>query len=125
MATGKVSITPRAYINANENYWIPCFGFITNDGKEVDIYAPISLTRIVTDTITSKMSQILCSVRTITGGYIGGSSSVDLTNYVTRVEILSAGRGLSVRLENSNGWGYANNTPVTGQIRVSFNEKLQ
>lgn len=125
MATGKVSVTPKAYINANENYWIPCYGYITNDGKEVDVYAAISITRFTSETITNKLSQILCSIRTVTGGYIGGASSTDLTSYVTSVQLLSAGRGLSVRLENSNGWGYTNNTPIAGQMRVSFSEALQ
>ena len=90
-------------------------GHITSGGTECTISVPFFPKGTV---IT--VSKILSSIRTHDGTYLGGASGTDLTSYIDSVSFNSYQNLLRIRLIKSNGWGVTNNTPVCGQVNLTY-----
>lgn len=66
------------------------------------------------------VTAIRCELRTVDGKYLGGSSNIDLSSYITATGLSKAQGLLIVTLENSSGWGITNNTPFAGKCTISY-----
>jgi len=96
-----------------DNYFIGVVGFITSNGTRATLFLPLVFQgSIQTVSITS----FLARIRTVECGYLGGSSGVDLASYITSATVQKAQGGISVILDNDDGWGISNNTPLCGEV---------
>jgi len=77
--------------------------------------APIN-TRANTITI----SKIISTMRMTNGAYIGGSSSFNATSYLSSASIEHEQNLLTILIHNDNGWGGTNNTPMAGQVEITY-----
>ena len=107
------------YSAAGENfsdYYYSCYGYLTNDKKRALLYVnlPKEWGRV---TIT----KLLAEVRMSTGGYLGGSSGVNLTSNLTSYSKRKSDHTLVLQLDNSSssGWGGTNNTPLVGLVGLT------
>ena len=105
------------YSAAGENfsdYYYSCYGYLTNDKKRALLYVdlPKEWGRV---TIT----KLLAEVRLSTGGYLGGSSGVNLTSNLTSYSKRESDHTLVLQLDNSSGWGGTNNTPLVGLVGLT------
>ena len=100
-------------------YTCGCYGFIANGGKDAYIEVPFGLWVEITEKIAT-VSELVASVRTVNGTYLGGAINTDLTSYVLEKQIRSQGRGIEILLRNTAGWGITNNTPLAGLVMISF-----
>lgn len=71
------------------------------------------------DVSSVSFSELKCSIRTISGTYLGGSGGVDLKNDIVTATVVSKQPVVQVRLQNSN-YGVTAHTPLTGQIVAKF-----
>lgn len=108
----------------NTNYELNVFGWVTNDGKDVVLCAPIAIQTVNTRAVTSIVSSISLGVRLPTGGYVGGANAFDATSYINKVDLESAGRGLVITLRKSDGWDLTNNICVSGLATIRLSEDL-
>lgn len=101
---------------ANADYFV--YGFITGSGREVNLIFPIGKS---IENVTSAVCEYCrCAVRSVAGTYLGGQTNIDLTEYVTLVELHKEQNAIMVRLWNDNGWDITNNTPLVGACRGRF-----
>ena len=92
-----------------------CYGYISTGGTVAFLY--FSLPKMYPGnkmTITKLVSE----VRHVDGGYLGGSSTADLSSYISTVDRIDD-QNFRVQLENSSGWGITNNTPLIGVITIT------
>lgn len=98
------------------------YGVVTGAGKELWVSIPVSLWSDTTvDMDVSALKYLHAAFRMPAGGYIIGNM-VDLSSYVTQLQLRSKGRGLYMTLIKDDGWGAVNNSCTTGscQIAVTF-----
>lgn len=65
------------------------------------------------------VSSLICSMRHVGGGYLGGSNA-DLTSYITLASLERAQGLIRIGLTNSVGWGITNNTPLVGDVTMTY-----
>lgn len=94
-----------------------CAGYLTGSAKtaRLIVFPERSLAACASVKVTAVTG---ASIRVADGDYIGGSGSQDLTSYIAS----SAKRGgtIIVDLTNSSGWGFTNNSTISGQLTVTF-----
>lgn len=98
------------------------YALVTGAGKEIWLSIPVSLWCDTTiDLDPSAVKFFHAALRMPAGGYIVGNM-VDLSSYVTQLQLRSKGRGFFMTLTNNDGWGAVNNSCVTGscQIAITF-----
>ena len=96
-----------------------CFGFVTTNSTVARLYIPINIAEKLTGiSITS----VNADVRSSDGGYLGGSLSANLTQYISTIELLKDQGLIALSLTKSNGFGLTNNSVLVGavSIRISY-----
>ena len=94
-----------------------CNWFITNGSKSAVINIPVVFNLGIR---SCNITNILVAMRINTGGHLGGSEKINLTQYISNT-VLSLAQGLIVvTLTNNNGWGMTNNTPISGYVVMNF-----
>lgn len=96
------------------------YGYVSNGGTEAIMNFPVSF--FTTSTITlgkAAFTTFTCSLRIVSGGYLGGAINSNLLSNITTAELRSYGRGFYVVLTKSAGWGVTNNTPFAGNINIA------
>jgi len=88
----------------------------TGPSGNVYLNVPISL---ASDVGSISFTELKCSIRTVSGTYIGGSGGVDLKEDIVSTTIVSKQPLVQIRLQNSN-YGVTSHTPLTGQIVAKF-----
>lgn len=97
------------------NAYVSCYGYISTGGSVTYLY--FSLPKMYPGnkmTITKLVSE----VRHVGGGYLGDSSTADLSSYISAVSRIDD-QNFRVQLKNSSGWGITNNTPLIGVITIT------
>lgn len=98
------------------------YALVTGAGKEIWLSIPVSLWSDTTiDLDPSAVKFFHAALRIPAGGYIIGNM-VDLSSYVTQLQLRSKGRGIFMTLTKNDGWGAVNNSCITGscQIAITF-----
>lgn len=99
---------------ANQQYYAS--GFVTSGGNTAVIYVHGGTTAWGNTNITN----LVASLRTATGGYLGGAENTNLTSYISQQTFHENQNMMEIRLTNSSGWGVTNNTPVNGLITIGY-----
>lgn len=91
-------------------------GFISTNSTEcaIDFLLPINK-----KVKSIKITKLLCGLRHVSGGYIGGSNWANLTSYIVDSKIVQYGT-IHIKLLNNDTWGITNNTPMAGWITLDF-----
>lgn len=76
-------------------------GFISSNATECIIDFPLPVSKKVK---SIKITKLLCGLRPVSGGYIGGSNWVDLTSYIADSKMAQCGI-IHIRLRNEDTWG--------------------
>ena len=102
----------------NETYY-GVGGYITSGGNAAVLNIPVGLIGFNNITINT----LLCSLRVVSGTYLGGNTTnIDLTQYIdtNSIEYIPTQQMLRLILRNSNGWNITNNTPLFGDVILSY-----
>ena len=92
----------------------------TGPSGNVYLNVPISLASDVGSNGGSiSFTELKCSIRTVSGTYLGGSGGVDLKEDIVSTTIVPKQPLVQIRLQNSN-YGVTAHTPLTGQIVAKF-----
>ena len=91
-------------------------GIVTGSGKNAQIYIPLNMDdNARVGTITS----LTCSLRLSTGGFFGGSDSINLSSYITSVTLRRLQSIIVVELTKNDGFGATNNTTFGGIVNIT------
>lgn len=92
------------------------YGYVTQSVQLIRLIFPANIARNVN---TARIDSIVGDIRIPAGGYIK-NQGFDFTSYVKNRFMRSS--QLVIELENTQGWGVTNNTPVvfTGTVGVTF-----
>lgn len=125
-ADAPVNVTAATYQPGDFiNTYLYGFGYTTNDGKSVAFccLTPKSFNAGAGVTVNSVTS----GIRVVEGGYLGAQNGIDVTSYVTNVEV--RGNQLIITINKSTAWSYGsggtsagtikNNAPVAGYLTVN------
>ena len=96
---------------------LPCFGFITTNATDLDIFIPMLIESKATNV---SVSSLTIGIRHVGGGYIGGANNTDITSYISNVLPYKSFAGLRIIASKSGGWGATNNTPVCGVVNITL-----
>ena len=100
--------------NISDSGQFPAYGYVNGDY----VYLYIQPPRIVPDGWTVSCSQALSLIRTVDGGFLGGSYRADLSQYITGC--YQWGSLILLELTNSGGWNITNDTPLVGRMEVTI-----
>lgn len=93
-------------------------GYVTSSATYLFITIPVYVANSVT---TISVSKLLLSLRIPSGGYIVSDGYNATSNIVTNGVILGKNQPIiRISLNRSSGWGVTNNTPVTGEVTMTF-----
>ena len=83
-------------------------------------YAYIMVPANLASNVSSvSITSFKCSIRTVSGTYLGGSGGAELVGDIDSQASVSRQPLIYVRLRNTN-YGVTANTPLTGQVTMSF-----
>lgn len=92
-----------------------CYGYISTSGTIAYLY--FDLPKMYPgNSIT--ITKLISEVRHVSGGYLGGSNTANLSAYITSSDKID-GQAFRVQLTKTDGWGITNNTPLTGTIQIT------
>lgn len=99
-------------------------GHITSGGNAAVLAIPVGLLGFENLTLT----KIECGMRTVSGDYLGENvtsypdliSYLDLTNHPDDLKYIPEQGILRIVLRNSSGWGITNNSPMFGEVILSY-----
>lgn len=76
----------------------------------------------IASNITSfkSISVLKCSLRTVTGGYLGGASNIDLTSSITASSVSSDQPLLRITVQNSSFGAAVQHTPIAGNVTMQY-----
>lgn len=94
-----------------------CNGYVTGGGTNAVVFIPSVLQQDITN---ASVTALIASIRTSNGGYLGGSENIDLTSNIIKTTISLAQGIIVVTLNKSAGWGVTNNTPLCGDVKISY-----
>lgn len=95
-----------------------CHGYITSSGQVAVLFIPFTMLPL-----DPEITSLLCSVRTVDGGYLGGNNNSNLKSQVELITILKEQSALRILLRNTSGYGITNNTPLCGEVTISYRRK--
>lgn len=88
-------------------------------GVSGNVYLTIPLA-VASDVSTIAVTSLQCSIRSVSGTYLGGSGGVELKNYISGDPSIRTRQPLVyIHLQNSN-FDVPNNTPLIGQVTANF-----
>ena len=96
-----------------------CVGWVTGGGKSIELYIflPKRLDKVNIINITALYN---CYIRAVDGTYIGGSAS-NLFDYIQNTQVQATRNSIiAVTLVNTVDWGPTNNTPLVGNLVITF-----
>ena len=116
MATSTVSDSPSIAFRAGDTVNLQFgFGYIIDSNKNLDLFFPVGkINSGLPITISSSTFTISLRRGDTTGGYVGGSSGLDIKSYLSTA---TWWRGyIQMVFVKSSGWGVTNNAPVAGGV---------
>ena len=124
MATSTVKIGSQAHYITGDTITIrDVFGYVTNSGKDLNLFVPVGKARPNNsgyDVVGVSSSTFKISLRRgeTTGGYVGGSSGVDIKSYLNTINWWAG--YIQIVFRKDAGWGVTNNTPVAGFVEATL-----
>ena len=117
--SGSTDISALTYPQGTVTEVVQAFGWITSAAVQCHLYCFCGKNFWAHwTTSVSKVEQ--CWLRTISGNYVGNSGGSNLTSYIKSSSVVSRGTNMiQLILENANGWGITNNTPVAGTLTIT------
>lgn len=100
--------------NISDSGQFPAYGYVNGD----HVYLYIQPPRIVPDGWAVSCSQALSLIRTVDGGFLGGSYREDVSQYITGC--YQWGSLILLELTKSGGWNIKDQTPLVGRIEVTI-----
>ncbi len=100
--------------NTSASGQFPAYGYVYGDYVYLYIHPP----HIVPDGWTVSCSQALSIMRTVDGGFLGGSYRADVSQYIT--SCYQWGGLILLQLTKAGGWGITNDTPLVGRVEVAL-----
>ena len=94
------------------------YGYVTSDGTEARLHIPMNFQRI-TSGKTLTITAFTGAIRTSAGGYLI-SNGANLKSYITEVAMMPNQGMIRIALKKSDGWGVTNNTPLSGDAKMSY-----
>ena len=96
------------------------YGYVTTGATEIFFYIPLNYPKSAQEKVSVTVTALNpCYIRTVQGTYVGGFGS-DLTAYVLNPITYYYQGLLRITLKNSDGWGVTNNTPVCGDVKITY-----
>lgn len=93
-------------------------GYITSSGQVAVLFVPFTMLPL-----DPEITSLLCSVRSADGSYLGGNNNTNLKSQVESITALKEQSALRILLRNTSGYGITNNTPLCGEVTISYRRK--
>ena len=98
---------------------LSAYGYITSGGEKAVIYIPMNM--LPGDNTKTEITKLNVSMRTILGDYLV-SNGASLKNEVESFYPIPEQSVLRVVTYRSGGYGVTNNTPINGEVTISYRE---
>ena len=112
MATSTVKFGSQAhYVNGDTITIRDVFGYVTNSNKDLNLFVPVGKANPGNLVVGVSSSTFKLSLRRgdTTGGYVGGSSGVDVMSYLNSIGWWAG--YIQIVFRKDSGWGVTNNEP--------------
>ena len=98
-----------------------CYGYFADNAcTEIVLVLPVTAQRNTTTSLT--LTRCLGSLRSSEG--VVGGYSFDFLPYVTQCDLYSAGRGIVINIQKTDGFGITSVTTICGYLSVAFQENV-